>query len=159
MIQQVAFWDSSALVPLCLQQPNSAHARALAGQFDQVVWWATRVEVSSAISRLHRLGTLKTNARQEAILRLQDLVLQWDEVPQNGAIRDQAATLLDLYPLRAADSLQLAAALVWCRNRPAGRTFLSADTRLCEAATQAGLHRPPPLIRAATCNFLTPPGR
>jgi predicted nucleic acid-binding protein len=133
-----AFWDTSALVPLCLQQPNSARARELAEQFGQVVWWAARVEVSSAISRLHRLGTLKARARQEAIVRLDCLTVEWDEVPPSDAIREQAATLLDLYPLRAADSLQLAAALIWCRNRPSGRNFLCAGARLAEAATQAG---------------------
>lgn len=49
-----------------------------------------------------------------------------------------AVAVLELYTLRAADSLQLATALVWCRNRPAGRIFICADDRLCDAAAQAG---------------------
>jgi len=53
-------------------------------------------------------------------------------------VRDRAEVLIHQYRLRAADSLQLAAALVWCRNRPKGRTFLCADDRLCEAAADAG---------------------
>jgi predicted nucleic acid-binding protein len=84
------------------------------------------------------MGTLKASSRQEAILRLQHLILQWDEIHPADAVRDRAATLLDTYPLSAADGLQLAAALVWCRERPIGRTFLCADTRLAEAATHAG---------------------
>jgi predicted nucleic acid-binding protein len=62
----------------------------------------------------------------------------WDEVAPSDTVRDQTEQLLDLYPLRAADGLQLAAALVWCRNRPRGRTFITADARLAQAATQAG---------------------
>jgi hypothetical protein len=40
--------------------------------------------------------------------------------------------------LRAADSLQLGAALVWCRQKPAQRRFLSGDQKLCEAASAVG---------------------
>ena len=139
MVTQVdAFWDTSALVPLCLQEPNTIRAKELAEQFRPVVWWGTRVEVHSAIARLDRLGKLKLSARQEADARVSALILRWHEIEPSDAIRDQAAILLDLYPLRAADSLQLAAALIWCRNRPSGRTFLCADARLAEAATQAG---------------------
>jgi predicted nucleic acid-binding protein len=137
-VNQPAFWDSSALVPLCLHQPNSEQAKALSTRFSQVVWWAARVEVFNAFARLHRQGALQPRARQEAIARLQVLAVLWDEVSPGDEVRDRAIQLLDIYPLRAADSLQLAAALVWCRERPAGRTFLCADGRLCEAAAQAG---------------------
>ncbi len=95
-----AFWDSSALVPLCLTQSATEKA--------------------------------------EAEACLQALADRWREVLPSDAVRDQAQALLGLYPLRAADSLQLAAALAWCRNRPTGRTFLCADTRLAEAAAAAG---------------------
>jgi len=40
--------------------------------------------------------------------------------------------------LRAADALQLAAALVWCSNRPRGRAFLVADGALSDAAEAEG---------------------
>ena len=76
--------------------------------------------------------------RRVALDRLAFLQQAWDQIEPSDILRDQAAKVLDTYPLCAADSLQLAAALVWCRNRPTGRTFLCADTRLCEAATQAG---------------------
>jgi hypothetical protein len=137
-VSQTAFWDSSALVPLCLHQPNSEQAKSMAGRFGQVVWWAARVEVSSAFARLYREGALKAGARQEAIARLQVLSVLWDEVSPHNEVRDRAVQLMGIYTLRAADSLQLAAALLWCRERPVGRTFVSADTRLCEAAAQAG---------------------
>jgi hypothetical protein len=77
-------------------------------------------------------------ARKAALDRFQAMRQDWYEVVPSDAVRDRAESLLHTYPLRAADSLQLAAALVWCRNRPKGRTFISADTRLCEAAAHAG---------------------
>jgi hypothetical protein len=40
--------------------------------------------------------------------------------------------------LRALDSFQLAAALVWCKEMPRGRQFVCCDVRLAEAATKAG---------------------
>jgi len=46
---------------------------------------------------------------------------------------------VDRYDLRAADSLQLAAALVWCEDVPQGRAFFTADQKLGEAALLGGL--------------------
>ena len=133
-----AFWDSSVLVPLCLTPESSPQARAFSEQFSMVVWWSAPAEICSAVARLHRSGKLPASARLIALDRLANLRREWDEVPPSDAVRDKAEFLLDLYPLRAADGLRLAAALVWCRNRPVGRTFICADGQLCEAAAQAG---------------------
>jgi hypothetical protein len=40
--------------------------------------------------------------------------------------------------LRAADALQLAAALIWCEEQPAGEVFVCLDDRLREAARREG---------------------
>lgn len=96
------------------------------------------VEIRSAIERLHRSGGLDAAAKRLALTRLREARLDWTEIVPSDAVRDKAETLLDSYPLRAADSLQLAAALVWCRGRPSSRTFISSDTRLCDAAALAG---------------------
>jgi hypothetical protein len=45
---------------------------------------------------------------------------------------------VDRYDLRAADSLQLAAALEWCEDAPQGRIFLTTDRKLREAALLSG---------------------
>jgi hypothetical protein len=49
-------------------------------------------------------------------------------------VRDLATRLLGIHELRAADSLQLAAALTWCQQRPANRNFVCGDERLSRAA-------------------------
>lgn len=39
------FWDASALIPLCLQELQTASLRKLAEEDQAIVaWWATRVE-------------------------------------------------------------------------------------------------------------------
>jgi uncharacterized protein len=126
------------LVAFCLTQPTSTRVKNWAESFSIAVWWAAHTEIHSAIARLYRLKELPKATRLVAIERLEVLREEWDQVDPSEAVRHQAASVLDLYPLRAADSLQLAAALIWCRNRPAGRTFICADDRLCDAATQAG---------------------
>jgi uncharacterized protein len=136
--RSTAFWDSSALLPLCVQELTSNKVKKLATQFAPVVWWATTVEIHSAIARLHRSGELDDAGRQAARNRLSVLSRGWREVLPSDKLRDQAGVLLDTYSLRAGDSLQLASAMIWCQQRPARRRFVSSDLRLCEAAAQAG---------------------
>lgn len=135
---ETAFWDTSALVPLCVVQANSVAAESNAGLFARVVWWGTYVEVRSAIARLQRTGHMNRDGAKNAAAMLDRLRLDWGVIPPSDEVSDLACDLLERYPLRAADSLQLAAAMVWCRGKPAGRRFLCADRRLSEAARAAG---------------------
>jgi predicted nucleic acid-binding protein len=138
MSKQPAFWDASALVPLCVHEITSRQAQSHLRQFLPVVWWVSRVEVHSAVARLHRLGKLKNAEKKGALSRLDVLSRGWREILPSDSLGDLATRLLDTYELRAADSLQLAAALVWCREKPARRTFVSADQRLSKTAADAG---------------------
>jgi predicted nucleic acid-binding protein len=133
-----AFWDSSALIPLCVQERTSNKVKTLAKQFAPVVWWGTTVEIHSAIARLHRSGELNDAGRQAALNRLSLLSRGWREILPSDKLRVQAEVLLDTYSLRSADSLQLASAMIWCHQRPARQRFVSSDLRLCQAAGQAG---------------------
>jgi len=134
----VRFWDSSALVPLCLEQPRSAEVRAGHGDDPgMVVWWGSTIECASAIARLHREGHL--DGRQEAQARrlLTALGASWFEVQPSDALREQALRILRLHPLRAADAMQLAAALEWSGS-PATGGFITFDERLSAAAQREG---------------------
>ncbi|MGA2327850.1 MAG: hypothetical protein ABSH05_16335 [Bryobacteraceae bacterium] len=53
-------------------------------------------------------------------------------------LRGLADACLSRFDLRAAGALELAAALVWCREAPSGRAFLCCDRRLSQAASEAG---------------------
>ena len=138
MTKTAAFWDSSALVSLCVQQPASPRAHSLHSRFPPVIWWGSMVEIQSAFCRLRRDGDITRVERQDAQSRLRLLSAAWREILPSDRVRDSAFLLLESYPLRAADSLQLAAAWIWCGQSPAGRRFICGDRRLSEAAATAG---------------------
>jgi len=136
--QEPAFWDSSALVPLCLApQATAAHYRH-ARRTLPVVWWSTPVEVRSAIVRHFRTQPGREGSLAGALARLAAGRRSWREVLPSERVRELAMGCLDAGDLRAADALQLAAALVWCGEQPQRRPFLCADARLAAAGERAG---------------------
>ena len=138
MSSGAAFWDASSLIPLFVRETVSSRARARARNLSTITWWTTPVEIRSAFARLRRQGALSGFEFQVAIEGLEATKTGWLEIAPSDELRGLAADLLDQYPLRTGDSLQLAAALVWCREKPAGRQFICQDIRLCDAASQAG---------------------
>ncbi len=133
-----AFWDTSALVPLFVRQSATLRATALYEAHEIVVWWATPVEVASALARLVRVEQISPRDYSEA-RKLAEIVSNvWAVIQPSEVLRALATQLVDRYDLRAADALQLAAALEWCERIPNGKTFLTADTRLRESALLSG---------------------
>lgn len=133
------YWDTSALVPLLLAQPATERVHPLLRDDDDiVVWWGTVVECNSALARLERSGELPPPAIQSALEALALLREGWSEVSASEAVREQAARLLRVHPLRAADALQLAAALVWSGGSPTGLEVVSLDERLRTALSREG---------------------
>ena len=133
------FWDSSAMVPLLLPEDASATLTGLlAGDGEPVIWWATPLECQSALQRRHRENPLPANQLSAAIERLRQLAQHADTIAPTDELRRRAARLLSFHPLRAADALQLAAALVWCEEQPHGESFVTLDDRLREAALKEG---------------------
>ena len=133
------FWDASAVVPLLVEQPLSAHARQLlAEDSDMAVWWSTPVECASAVARLRREGVLPETVERDALATLELLRSGWYEILPGDVLRAQAQRVLRLHPLRSADALQLAAALEWAGVPPSGE-MVCFDARLGEAAEREGL--------------------
>lgn len=133
------FWDASALIPLCLQERLSGGLKRIA-QDDEalVVWWGSPVECLSAFARLRREAVLNEFGEEQARLVLHALQETWTEIEPANVVREQAGRVLRLHPLRAADALQLAAALVWCQGDPIRNGFICLDQRLREAARREG---------------------
>ncbi|MGA2099042.1 MAG: type II toxin-antitoxin system VapC family toxin [Candidatus Acidiferrum sp.] len=138
MSKTPAFWDSSALVPVCVDVLASPRARTLLRAFLPVVWWGSTVEIYGAICRLHRSKEIRDREKQVAVTRLHTISLSWREMLPDNQVRDLALAILEKYPLRAADALQLGASLTWCQGRPTRRTFITADERLADAARAVG---------------------
>jgi hypothetical protein len=103
-----------------------------------VVWWGTPLEARSAFARLVREKQLSPEERVSAVRLLAQLRETWDEILPTEQVRSLAEALPDTHGVRAADAAQLAAALVWCRERPKQRPLVCFDDRLRTAATALG---------------------
>lgn len=133
-----AFWDTSALVPLCVRQNITPRAMALNQMHDTVVWSATPVEIASALARLVRMKQLEPADWGKARRLAKRLADSWSVIQPSDKLRTKAINLVERYDLRTADSFQLAAALDWCEDAPQGRVLLTSDQRLREAALLSG---------------------
>ena len=133
------FWDASAIVPLLVEEPRRERMLSIL-EDDPVmlVCWGTPVECTSAIARRERDGSLAAADQARALDQLGLLKDQWHEVSPSGPLRNMAERLLRVHPLRAADSLQLAAAIIAAEREPATLELVSLDERLNEVAVREG---------------------
>jgi predicted nucleic acid-binding protein len=133
------FWDSSAMVPLILDEDNSDYcAGVLSDDPDMLIWSLSGMEVVSALCRRVREGGLGEDELRRARERLSALLDTAYEVSSVERVRSRALRLLEVHPLRAADACQLAAALVGTREDPRRLAFLCFDRRLERAALKEG---------------------
>ncbi len=133
------FWDASAIVPLLVFENSS---RLLQSHYAEnpalLVWCLTPTELLSALYRKSREGDLDGSRLATARRRLELLRGDWVEIQNLDRVRERAERLLAVHPLKAADSLQLAAALIAIEDRPRSFGFLTLDSTLAEAAQKEG---------------------
>lgn len=139
MRDNIAFWDTSAIIPLYCNQVMSPESRRIRRRFKQpVVWWGTHVEVHSGVNRLLRDGVLTEKQSNRALEKWNNLKsISFVVLPDDNVLK-LAVSLTTKHNVRALDAFQLAAALVWCSERPRNRPFVCADKRLADAASDAG---------------------
>jgi predicted nucleic acid-binding protein len=128
------FWDTSALVPLLLEQEATAEVVELLFRDPEIAaWWGTPLECVSAAARLRREGRLTVDEEERVLELLTALRNSWLEILPSEEVRSTAVRLIRVHGLRAADALQLAAARVWAG--PTDRAELvTYDERLALAA-------------------------
>ena len=103
-----------------------------------VVWTLTRVELLSALARRERKEPDAARALVTARARVLAAWEEWSEIVALEPVRRQAERLVFVHPLRAADALQLGAALVATDLDPAGLELVTFDERLATAAEKEG---------------------
>lgn len=134
------FWDASALVTIVTAAGSQARLEQLYGNGAGVcIWWVTPVEIASSIARRERGGELTPEASRDTYALLANMAEDWHEVPPSTDLREFAKRLLRVHALKAADSLQLAAALTLAAGDPGALEFVCRDSRLAEAAAREGL--------------------
>jgi predicted nucleic acid-binding protein len=133
------FWDASAIIPLLIDEP--ARGRLLE-RLDEdplvLAWWGTPVEIASALARREREQLLGADEVNAALAVVQQFASSWHEIVPSDALLRTAQRLLRTHALRAADSLQLAAALIGADYNPASLDMVCLDARLGGAARREG---------------------
>ena len=133
------FWDSSAIVPLVVREAISSEVEGwLANDVEMAVWTLASTEVLSAIHRIVRQGNATPRTAIEAETRVHEMFSRASVVRDVELVKQTAARLLRMHNLRAADALQLGAALGWADGRPQGQVFVTLDRRLGQAAEREG---------------------
>lgn len=133
------FWDSSALVPLLIEEPETARVDKLGRDpVPMAVWWGTVLECTAALIRRARGGGITTAERDHGLDVLGILRKHWFVMGPDAALRSAAERAVRVHGLRAGDGLQLAAALDWVGGRPVGEQFVTLDGELGAAARLEG---------------------
>ncbi len=133
------YWDSSALVPLCMEEAATERMIGLYRADPAVItWWGSEIECASALARLEREGLMATERVSAAMERLKDLRAAWHEIQPSQVLRDTAVRLLRVHPLRAADAMQLSSAVIASDREPSALEIVTLDARLASAARREG---------------------
>ena len=133
------FWDASAIVALLAEEPARESLLRLLEEDPQVLaWWGTPVEVASALARREREQLLSADEVAAALASARALAESWHEIVPSDAVRRTAERLLRVHTLRAADSLQLAAALIGADHDASTLEIVCLDARLSAAARREG---------------------
>lgn len=127
------------MIPLIFEEPTSTTLNELlVRDGDVVVWWGTWIECSVTVSRLRRENKLAEIGEEAVRLSLSELSADWQEVEPDEDLRLLAMLVSRDHPLKAADCLQLAAALRWCEGDTEGASFVCLDNQLRRAAEDEG---------------------
>jgi hypothetical protein len=135
----VKFWDSSAVLALLAEEDSCSELQPILDEGQgMVVWWGTRVELVSGVCRRQCESKLSEKEALLLFAKIEQLASDTDQVEPTDQVRTAAIRVLRVHTLRAADALQLAAALVLSGHDPAGAVFVCLDKRLRDAAAREG---------------------
>jgi len=137
----VRFWDTSALVALVVSERATVEVeRWLREDPEVVVWMLTRVELLSALARRRRQEPGVTRRLLAARREILSAWRHWSEVTGVETVRRHAERIVETHPVRAADALQIGAALVAAEDDPATIEFVTLDQQQAIAAEREGFH-------------------
>jgi predicted nucleic acid-binding protein len=135
----VKFWDTSALVPLMVDEPATPTVRRLlADDHDVIVWMLTSIELLSTLGRLGRAAPDLMDVLPGVRLDVMDLFRRWAAVTHVAGVQRRAERLVGVHPLTAADAMQLGAALLASGDRPETLDFVTLDQPLGRCAQLEG---------------------
>ena len=133
------FWDSSAIIPLLVFEEETEYCvQAYRTDSEMLTWTMSKVEVFSALCRRLREESLNDIDFESAKARMNTIFDSVHEITSIPKVKERALRLLRVHPLRAADTMQLASALVATEEDPSKLPIMCFDERLAQAAKREG---------------------
>jgi uncharacterized protein len=133
----IAYFDTSAVLPLLIAEPGSARAASLWDGADRVV--SIRLvypETRAALVQAERLGRLTSRELRDAVTEFHSLFEEIDLVEVDDALARRAGELAEVRQLRGYDAVHLAAAN---RVNDPDVVVVAGDGALLDAATAEGM--------------------
>lgn len=133
----IAYFDTSAVMPLLIAEPGSHRAAALWDGADRVV--SVRLvypEARAALAQARRLDRLTARQLRDAVTRFDALFDQIDLVEVDDVLARRAGELAEVRKLRGYDAVHLAAA---DRVRDPSVVMIAGDGALLAAAAAEGM--------------------
>jgi predicted nucleic acid-binding protein len=133
----IAYFDTSSIVPLLIEEPGSETAGRLWDEADRLV--SIRLvyaEGHAALAQAARGGRVDQRHLRQAVTDLLGLYSQLDLVEVTDALVRQAGSLAEIHALRGYDALHLASAEF---VKDSELVFVSGDAGLCQAAEDLGM--------------------
>ncbi len=133
----IAYFDTSAIVPLLVDEGGTAAARDIwLGSDHLVSVRLARVEARAALAQAARTARISPEQLRSSTQELEGLFVQLDLVDVDDSLIRHAADLTEAQALRAYDAVHLAAAL---QVVEADLILVAGDRALLTAAESVGL--------------------
>lgn len=133
----IAYFDTSAIVPLVIDEPGTEVARSHWLGADRLVTVRlARVEARAALAQARRGRRITETQHHAAVNELPDLFEQAELIDIDEALVARAGTVAEERALRAYDAVHLAAALTIDDPR---LVVVAGDVAILEAAMAEGL--------------------
>ena len=133
----ICYFDTSALVPLLVDEPTTGEARRLWHDSDRVASARIAVvETAAALAQAARGGRLSQAQHSEVRRAASYLFDRTDLVEIDAPLVHSAARLAEQHALRGYDAVHLAAAMTMHDRH---LVFVAGDQALLRAARSAGL--------------------
>ena len=134
------FFEASAFAKRYFREVGSERVNELCGGQDFVSSLSIlHCQLISALNRKRRERALPRGAYRSLKQRIQEDLQKIHTVPADAELIRRSLGLSDAHPLKALDSLYLAAGLSLQESLKAPILFVSADRRLLQAARAEGL--------------------
>jgi predicted nucleic acid-binding protein len=136
----ILYVDSSALAKRYVLEPGSPEVEALLREAEAIgTGLITRAEVSAAVSRLVRMGSLQLKEGESILKAFRRHWPDLTAIQLTEAVVEEADHLAWEHGLRGYDAVHLASATSWQRGLDRDVTLATFDVDLWEAGQRVGL--------------------